>query len=591
MSDASPHALADAALAAGQFEEAAAHYAAALAAEPDGARTAALQHKLGKALERLGRLDEAEASYRASLQRDPARVDAYLDLGHMVRLTGRAQDALQIYQQSLAHGPHPGALVNIGGILHAFHQMEEAETSYKLALQLHPDLAEAHGNLANLYRDMGDTQRALAHYRRALAINPRQAEVFSNLLFALCFSEEAGPDAVYREHLAYNARFIAPLRAQRRAHARPRDPDRKLRIGYVTADARRHAGGQFLRAPFEHYDRTRFEVFVYFNRIQGDDWTDLMHGWVDHWCDCFALSDNALADRIVADEIDILLDCNGHMAGTRLPMFGLKPAPLQISFPIYPNTTGVETIDYRIMDDHLAPPGAESWHSETLIRLPDVHVCYAPFRDGIPPSDPAPVVANGYVTFASFNNFAKLGPATIQAWARILTAVPSARLRLKWIGLREHNAGWMMRRFAEAGLDPSRIDLIEWQAHPYPAYRDVDICLDPLFPNGGTTTCDALWMGVPVVTKVGTTAFARVGLCNMSALGLTDLIARDTDDYVRIATALAVDKDRLAALHRGLRERAAVSPLMDGRRYIKNLEAAYRHVWKDYCRRTPQWRV
>jgi protein O-GlcNAc transferase len=333
----------------------------------------------------------------------------------------------------------------------------------------------------------------------------------------------------------------------------------------------------------EHYDRTQFEVVVYFTSAMADDRTAAARTLADQWRDCATLGDEALGDLIVEDRIDILVECTGHMAGTRLIMCGLKPAPIQISFPLYPNTTGVETIDYRIMDPIFAPAGAEAWHSETLIRLPDAHVCYAPLPEDIAPSNPAPFLANGHVTFGSFNNFAKVGPTTAAAWGRIVNAVPHSRLRIKWLGVQTHGADWVMQRFAAAGLDASRIELAAYAPHPYPPYREIDICLDPLFANGGTTTCDALWMGVPVVTMYGRTPFSRVGLCHLTNVGLTELVARDVDEYVGLAVGLAREPDRLSALHRTLRARLAASPLMDGARYTRNLEAEYRRVWTRHC--------
>ena len=223
-------------------------------------------------------------------------------------------------------------------------------------------------------RDKGEAERAVVEYRRALAADPLYADAFSSLLFTLSFVESADPDAVYREHLEFNARFIAPLRGRRRRHTNRRDPDRKLRVGYVSPDFRRHVSGHYLMPVFRHHDHSRFEIFAYYNNRQSDDWMGIFRSLVDQWRDCIALSDDALAEQIAADGIDILVECTGHMAGTRLRMCGLKPAPIHISFPIYPNTTGVETIDYRIMDPWFASSEADAWLSEKLIRLPDVHV-------------------------------------------------------------------------------------------------------------------------------------------------------------------------------------------------------------------------
>ena len=565
----------------GRLDAAMESYRAALRLNPGHVGA---QCNLAHLFARLGRLAEAEPACRRALELRPDFAEAYNTLGNVQKELGRLGDAEASYRAAIRLNPnYPGALSNLGNVLRQTDRLEEAEACHLEALRLSPNFSAGHNNLGNIYLDKGEVDRAIAEFRLASAADPHKDGPISNLLFALCFAEGADPDAVYREHLQYNQRIIVPLRPRRRQHANTREPERKLRVGYVCADFRRHASGHYLMPVFRNHDHAQFEIFAYYNRQTSDDWTAEMRSLADHWHVCTGLSDDALADQIVADRIDILVDCTGHMAETRLPMFGLKPAPIQISFPLYPNTTGVETIDYRIMDPYFAPPEADAYHSETLIRLPDVHACYAPLPEEMAPCNPPPCLTRGYVTFGSFNNFAKIGPSTVAAWVRILKEVPSARLRLKWLGLRERGAGRVTRRFAEAGADPARIELAGWAPHPYPPFRDLDICLDPLFPNGGTTTCDALWMGVPVVTMYGRTPFARVGLCHLTNIGLTELIARDPDEYVHIAADLARDPSRLAALHAGLRDRFAGSPLMDGRRYTKNLEGAYRRVWREYC--------
>jgi predicted O-linked N-acetylglucosamine transferase (SPINDLY family) len=577
---------AQAAQAAGKHDEALASYRQALASGIADSATSRVHYNIGKILLGLNRLDDAAQAYRAAIDDEPQLVDAYLDLGNIQQRQGKPWDAVETYRAILEYGPNAKVLVNISGLFHAFGMFTFAEASLTLAVRMAPDLAEAHNNLANLYRDKGDVAKAAEHYQQAVGRSDNP-DYLSSLLFCLCFVEGADPETVYREHLAYNDRFIAPLRGRRRTHANLRDPDRKLRVGYISPDFRRHPGGHMLMPIFQHHDRTQFDVIAYSNAQQGDDRTEAMRAKVTEWRECATLSDDAVADRIIADRIDILVECTGHMAGTRLPLCGLKPAPIQISFPLYPNTTGVETMDYRLMDPYFAPEGAEAWHSEKIIRLPAVHVPYSPLPEDIRPADPPPFTAAGHVTFGSFNNLAKLGPATVAAWARILKEVPSARLRIKWQGVRVDGADWVTDRFAAHGIDAARIELAEYTPHPYTGYRDIDICLDPLFANGGTTTCDALWMGVPVVTKYGRTPFSRVGLCHLTNVGLTELIASDVDEYVRIAVDLATDRDRLVAVRRGLRERFARSPVMNGAQYTRDLETEYRRVWRAFCAAPP----
>jgi len=261
-----------------------------------------------------------------------------------------------------------------------------------------------------------------------------------------------------------------------------------------------------------------------------------------------------------------------------------KPAPVQVSFPLYPNTTGLDAIDYRIMDPYFAPPGADALHAEILARLPDVHVCYTPGEDAPAPPDEPPSARTGHLTFGCFNNYAKVRDPVVRLWARILNALPDSRLVLKWYGMGEERPDWVHERFARFGVDPQRIRTLGFQKNQYAAYLDIDLTLDPFPANGGTTSCDSLWMGVPVVTLAGETPFSRVGLCHLSNLGMTELVARTPEDYESIVLGLARDPERLKRLRAGLRARMAASPLVDGRRYTRNLEAAYRTMWRRWCR-------
>jgi predicted O-linked N-acetylglucosamine transferase (SPINDLY family) len=268
-------------------------------------------------------------------------------------------------------------------------------------------------------------------------------------------------------------------------------------------------------------------------------------------------------------------------------MCARRPAPLQVSFPLYPNSTGLSAIDYRIADPYFAPAGADAIHSERLIRLPDVHVCYTPARNTPPPAAVAPILRNGHITLGCFNNFAKVSDATVALWARILRAIPDARLTLKWIGLDDGGPSSVLDRFARYGVAASRITALGFQPNQYDPYLDIDVSLDPITANGGTTTCDSLWMGVPVVTLVGATPFSRVGLCHLTNVGLPSCIAYTPDEYEKIIVGFACDPGELIRLRTGLREKVAASPLVDGARYTRNLEKAYREIWTRWCDQAP----
>jgi protein O-GlcNAc transferase len=479
--------------------------------------------------------------------------------------------------------------VEHGGALQALDRMREAERAYRRAIACSSEDWHGYNALARLAQDKGEIDRAIALFRIAIERAPADAALFGNLLFALCFTDTVPPAAVYAEHRRFEARFAAPLRSRQRPHDNPPDPERRLRVAYLSPDFRRHPGGYFFEAFLANHDRRQVEVVGYSASPVVDDFTRRLAPLAQSWTIVDALDDEALAARIRADRIDILVECAGHMAGNRMLVFARKPAPVQVSFPLYPNTTGLDAMDYRIMDPHFAPPGAEAWHSEILARLPDVHVCYTPGSDAPPPAADPPSVASGIFTLGCFNNYAKVRDPVVALWTRILRRLPEARLVLKWYGMGEARPDWVHARFAAAGLPASeiaagRIVTRGFDRNQYDGYLDIDLTLDPFPANGGTTSCDSLWMGVPVVTLAGETPFSRVGLCHLTNLGLPELVTRTPEAYEDLVVALARDPQRLRRLRSGLRQRMAASPLVDGPRYTRHLEAAYRTMWRRWCR-------
>jgi predicted O-linked N-acetylglucosamine transferase (SPINDLY family) len=554
----------------------------------DGERASCLL-LLGMLAQEAGALETAAAWIGQAIELQGNVAFFHQKLGEVRFAGGRTAPAAEAYRRALALKPDQAEVRNnLGNVLKAEGRLEAAVACYRRAAALDPGFAEAYSNLGNTLMDQARIPAAMLSYRRALAVRPSHAVVHSNLLFALCFDETSDPGAVFREHLAFDRVQIRPRAPGVAAHPNARDPGRRLRVGYLSPDFRLHPGGHFLLPVIAEHDRGGFEVFCYANHAAADELTREFQRHADHWRFCFSLADSELAAAVRADGIDILVECAGHMQDNRLLLTGLRPAPVQVSYPLYPNTTGVSAIDYRIMDCYFAPPWADAWHSEALVRLPDAHVCYRPHRTDIEPSPAPPCLDNGYVTFGSFNNFAKVGAATVALWARLLKAVPDSRLILKWRGLGLGGGeDWCHRRFAGHDIAPGRVILTDHSPDPYTPYRELDLCLDPLFANGGTTTCDALWMGVPVVTLSGRTAFSRVGLCHLTNLGLPGLIAADADDYVAIAAGLARDRGALTGVRRGLRARFAASPLMDAPRYTRHLESAYRIMWRRWCAGEP----
>lgn len=534
----------------------------------------------------------AEAALREALSLAPGLVPALSNLGNTLKEQGRFVEAVASYQQALALEAHqPQVWNNLGTVWPDLNRLDEAELCFNRAISLAPAYAEAHNNLGVVLKDQGRVAESETCFRRALALRPGYAQAHSNLLFSLCFDETAPPEAVFAEHRNFERQQALPFRRaagrESAVAAAPaaldRDPERRLRIGYVSPDFRLHPGGHFLLPLIAAHDPAHFQVVCYSSVTKPDDLTAAFRAAAAEWHDVALLSDQALAAAIRADRIDILVECAGHMQGNRLLACALKPAPVQISYPLYPNTTGLGAMDYRIADPYFAPPWADAWTSEALVRLPEIHVVYRPSSPDIAPAAQAPFLSREHLTLGSYNNFAKVNDSTVAAWARILHGLPGARLRLKWSGL----AGgmvWCVERFLRHGIGLERLILANPSPDPYTPYRELDFCLDPLYANGGTTTCDALWMGVPVVSCCGRTPFSRVGLAHLTAVGLPELVAEDADGYVALAVALGQDRERLLRLRQGLRERFAACPSMDAPRYTRFFEAACRTMWQRWCR-------
>jgi predicted O-linked N-acetylglucosamine transferase (SPINDLY family) len=366
-----------------------------------------------------------------------------------------------------------------------------------------------------------------------------------------------------------------------------RTSDRPLRIGYLSPDFRRHSVSFFFEPLLAAHDRSRVQVTCYADLPNPDEVSRRLQGLADRWCNVTPLSHQQLADRIREDGIDILVDLAGHTAGNRLPVFAQKPAPIQVSWLGYPGTTGLDAIDARLTDDIADPPGeADRCHSERLVRLPDGFLCYSPPEDA-PSVTPLPAISAGHITFGSFNNPAKITHEAIRAWAAILNNLPNARLLLKGKAFADATTCRRFRRlFAACGIDANRLTtmgMTQSSREHLDLYGQVDIALDTFPYNGTTTTCEALWMGVPVVTLKGKRHAARVGASILHRLELDHLTASSQDDYVAKALTLAGDTAALQALRAGLRERMQRSPLCAPRPFAAAVEDAYRTLWQQWC--------
>jgi predicted O-linked N-acetylglucosamine transferase (SPINDLY family) len=556
---------------------------------------AVTQNNLGNALRDKGQIDEAIAAYREAIALRPDYAEAHSNLGRILADGGRIDEAIAAYHQAIAISPNLAeAHSNLGNILRDTGQFDQALDACKRAIAIRPNFATAHNNLGNLLKDQGEVDEAVAAYRTAITLKPTFAEAHSNLVYALHFHPGYDSQSIAEEHRRWNRRHAEPLAKCTSSHANDRTPDRRLRIGYVSADFRDHVVGRNLLPLYLHHDHRQFEITCYAQVARPDAITREFQQNADCWRNIMGLTDEQLAGQVIEDRIDILVDLSGHTAGNRLLVFARKPAPVQASYLGYPGTTGLSAIDYRITDALADPPGlTDHLQSERLRRLPQTNWCFAAPPDS-PPVGPLPASGRGYVTFGSFNNFAKVTEPMLQAWGRILHHTPRSRLLLKAAGLASASArDRVCRQFAAQGIDPDRLDLRgrerDQQGH-LALYGEMDIALDTFPYHGTTTTLEALWMGVPVITLAGQTHVSRVGVSLLSNVGLPELIAKTTHEYERAAVELGNNPQRVAALRLGMRERMRASPLMNAREFAGNVEAAYREMWRIWCESGPHFR-
>ena len=540
---------------------------------------------LSDALRGLGRLEEAAAACRYAIHVQPAFAEAYSNLGLALKGQGKLDEAVAACREAIRLKPTLAvAHYNLGNALRESGQVEEAMAAYRQALRIEPGSPQAHYNLATGFVERGNCDEAVAAFREAIRLKPDFVDAGSSLLLSMNYSEDFSPAAFFEAHRAWNERHGRPPAT---AHSNDRTAGRRLKVGYVSPDFRQHSVAHFLEPLLRSHDRNEIEVFCYSGVSWPDEATGRFEQLADHWFTTVGMPDEALAHGMRQHGIDILVDLAGHTAGNRLPVFARKPAPVQVTWLGYPNTTGLAAIDYRLVDAVTDPEGeADAFASETLVRLPEGFLCYGA-RDDAPAPATAPCVATGFVTFGSFNNPAKLSGATLDVWAQLLARLPTARLLLKGKPFAEAaTRAIYLDRLVARGVAADRIELVGWlPEREHLALHDrVDIALDPFPYNGTTTTCEALWMGVPVVTLRGDRHAGRVGASLLTQVELSDLVADSTEAYVEIATALAGDPVRLADLRHTLRPRMAASPLCDASAFARKVEAAYRTMWQRWCK-------
>jgi protein O-GlcNAc transferase len=569
----------------GELDDALLHYRRALQAQPG---RAPVYGNLGIALLKQGQYAEAAASFGRALELDPKLTHLYLHLGTVRGRLGQRGDAIEAYRRFLQTNPDHGHCLCLLGIeLQYCGILYESIDCYRRVIEMAPRDPIAHNNLGVVYRQLNRLDEASAIWRHLVEIDPDNLAPQSNLIFLE--SSRADSTTAASLELARSFGAIAARKAKV-AEGWPNspEPERVLRVGFVSGDFRAHPVGYFLLSfltALKARAAGRLELYAYFSCGNADHITTRIQALCHFWREVNNLNDEALVRQIGEDRIDILIDLSGHTGDNRLPAFAWKPAPVQATWLGYLGTTGVEAIDYLIADDWTVPPELEPHFVEKIWRLPKSYLCFTPpgEEDTI---GPLPALANGYVTFGSFNNLIKVGPDVISLWARVLHAVPGSRLLLKTNQFIEPSVREeMAQKFAQHGIEGSRLIL----EPPVPRadylkpFNRLDIALDPFPYPGITTSVECLWMGVPFVTLAGKNFMARQGVGLLNNAGLADWIAADEDDYVKLAARKAGDLPTLQRLRQELRARVLVSPIFDAESFARNFEDAMRGMWREWC--------
>ena len=541
--------------------------------------------EIGLSLYQQGNISASMEFYEKALAIEPRCLPALENLGICLQAEGKINQAILCYQQVIATSPSATTYNNLGVAYKEAGELAMAVNCYQQAIDLNPEHAIAYSNLGAGYKNQGKLDLAIDAYRKALQLNPGYAEAHSNLLLTLNYHPKYSASSLYAEHHAWNQ--IHASTSPCLSHSN-RLENRVLKIGYVSPDLYNHSVSYFLEPILSKHDPKQFDVFVYAQVLRPDQTTQRLKSLVPHWRSTVGLSDDEMFKMIQADEIDILIDLAGHTASNRLKVFSMKPAPIQVTYLGYPNTTGLKTMDYRLTDQWADPPDQDQWHSERLIRLPRGFLCYTPPRNA-PDVNPLPADQCGVFTFGSFNHLAKITPPVIKTWAGILKRVPQSRLVIKAKSLKDQATCDHYRTlFARQNISSDRIDLVSWapstEGH-LALYHKIDVALDAFPYHGTTTTCEALWMGVPVITLSGNRHASRVGNSLLTRLDCQEWIAADEDHYVALAQQLADNLPKLRDFRMKARERMMRSSLCDPQSITTDMEQAYRSMWQDYGRK------
>ncbi|WP_350030142.1 tetratricopeptide repeat protein [Caballeronia sp. GAWG1-1] len=576
--------LANAYHALDSLEDAERIYRRVLILEPDNVQA---RTTLGYTLQKLERLCDAEAEYREALILAPDAADIHYNLGILYGHQDRLNDAERTYRRAIeCCSDHVEAHNNLGRILQSLGRLETAESILRRSIAIQDDIPEAHNNLAGVLKDMGAMEEAIQSFRRAVDCGPNDECVHRNLNYALTYHAET-PREILEECLRFAARHEAPLLRHDIVHTNNRDSERRLKIGYVAPDFDGHCQAMFTAPVFAQHDHAAYQIYCYSSVKTPDAITHLIRPMADTWRDVHALDDEQLAQLVRDDGIDVLVDLTMHMSRGRPLLFARRPAPVQVQWLAYPGTTGSSAIRYRLTDPWIDPRDTADLadrYSEETVWLPETFWCFDPrvTSPNAPDVNALPAWRNGHITFGCLNNPCKASERTLRMWAAILAAVPNARfILLAGPGPRER----FSERLGALGVDLSRVRYVGYQSRVdyLRTYQTIDIGLDTYPYNGHTTSLDALWMGVPVPSRAGDTSVSRAGLSLLMNLGIGELVVHDDAAYVDVVTRLANDLPRLTELRSTLRARLERSPMMDAPRFTRNLEAAYRQMWRAWC--------
>lgn len=542
--------------------------------------------QLGIALSHLGQVKDALAALDKALEFDPNLILALFHKTNLLRKAGRLDEALSVVMHALDVRPEQAELWNsLGNIAKTKWHLHSARDAFEKALSLDPNLAPAVNNLGGIYKGLAEFEKARECHDRSVEMAPQNLDFIGNLLFTANYDPNLSEVELANLHFRLAAQLEQGA-VPKTNHPNSKEPDRRLKIGLVSGDFGRHPTGYFLEGVLRYADAKAVSYICYSNRLKEDEITARLKGYSNGWRQISGLTTAELCALIEKDEIDVLLDLSGYTAYTRLDAFVHKPAPVQMTWVGSCHTTGLSTMDYILLDPYYIKPEDEYVFSEKIIRLPDIRWIYR-LRDHLPDVAMPPSLTNGHITFGSFNNLTKVNDDVIKLWARVLQAVPTAKLMVSWRSLGEERERARIReRFAKSGISPDRLTLTRGNENGrtvFDEYSDIDIALDAFPFSGCITTCEALSMGVPIVTLPGPRPCSRQTLGFLKAIGRDEWVADSDDDYVAIAQRLSGNFDELAAMRIAQREHILASPMCDAPRFAKHFENAFRQGWTEWC--------